>query len=107
MPRRSAIACMWIVLNLLLPCLAFAAPFAHITNQGSSNKSVIDTATNTVVANVGVGNYPLGIGRSQAVNGSYALKLPVGSDLGYDLLTRSAMEAATTAWRCRRLDPVG
>ena len=39
----------------------FAAPFAYITNAGSGNVSVIDTATNTVVATVGVGTSPYGV----------------------------------------------
>jgi YVTN family beta-propeller protein len=39
---------------------AEAAPFAYVTNGGSS-VSVIDTATNTVVATVGVGSLPFGV----------------------------------------------
>ena len=38
--------------------LAQAAPFAYIPNGGSDNVSVIDTATNTVVATVPVGDLP-------------------------------------------------
>ena len=41
---------------LLLPSLAWTAPFAYITNTGDDTVSVIDTASNTVVATVGVGN---------------------------------------------------
>lgn len=37
---------------------AQAAPFAYIANSGSNSVSVIDTATNTVVATVGVGLVP-------------------------------------------------
>ena len=40
---------------------AQAAPFAYITNSGSNTVSVIDTATNTVVATVAVGSQPLGV----------------------------------------------
>ena len=40
---------------------AFAAPFAYITNQTSNDVSVIDIATNTVVANVPVGASPFGV----------------------------------------------
>ncbi|MCX9026096.1 MAG: PGF-pre-PGF domain-containing protein [Candidatus Methanoperedens sp.] len=46
---------------LLLAGGAGAAPFAYITNGGSSNVSVIDTATNTVVASVPVGSLPGGV----------------------------------------------
>ncbi len=46
---------------LLLAGGAGAAPFAYITNSGSNNVSVIDTATNTVVASVTVGSIPGGV----------------------------------------------
>ena len=39
---------------------AAAAPFAYVTNIGSNNVSVIDTASNTVVATVPVGFNPRG-----------------------------------------------
>jgi len=48
-----------------------------------------------------------GDGRSQEVKDKYALKLPVGSNPGYDPITRSAAEAAKTAQRCRCRYPVG
>src|ERR1035438_3795977 len=45
--------------------LAFAgcasAQFAYITNSGSNNVSVINTATNTVTATVNVGSGPFGV----------------------------------------------
>lgn len=47
-----------LVIGALLPCFAQAAPFAYITNSDSNNVSVIDTAANTVVATVAVGNGP-------------------------------------------------
>lgn len=40
---------------LLVSLAAQAAPFAYIPNQTSNNVSVIDTATNTVVATVATG----------------------------------------------------
>jgi YVTN family beta-propeller protein len=47
---------------LLLPAtVATAAPFAYITNAGSDNVSVIDTATNAVVATIPVGVSPTGV----------------------------------------------
>ena len=39
---------------------AEAAPFAYVTNDGADTVSVIDTATNTVVATVPVGIAPRG-----------------------------------------------
>jgi YVTN family beta-propeller protein len=50
-------------LVLLLSCWApaQAAPFAYITNQGSHDVSVIDLATQQVVATVPVGRSPAGV----------------------------------------------
>lgn len=45
-------------LLLIIHGFALAQPFAYITNRNSDTVSVIDTATNTVVATVGVGDYP-------------------------------------------------
>jgi YVTN family beta-propeller protein len=57
----------WILfLGLLISCLwaqlALAGVYAYITNGGSNNVSVIDTATDTVPGSpVGVGNSPFGV----------------------------------------------
>ena len=40
---------------ILASSTASAAPFAYVTNQGSSTVSVINTATNTFTATVGSG----------------------------------------------------
>ena len=45
----------------LLVMPAEAAPFAYIANASSGTVSVIDMATNTVVATVPVGGFPSGI----------------------------------------------
>ena len=39
----------------------FAAPFAYITNQGSHDVSVIDLASQAVIATVPVGRSPAGV----------------------------------------------
>ncbi|MDW5550158.1 glutaminyl-peptide cyclotransferase [Methanosarcina sp.] len=46
---------------LMLVSTAGSSPFAYITNTGSKNVSVIDTATNTVTAMVKVGDSPYGV----------------------------------------------
>jgi YVTN family beta-propeller protein len=46
---------------LMLMSIAGGTPFVYITNSGSNNVSVIDTATNTVTATVSVGYNPLGV----------------------------------------------
>jgi YVTN family beta-propeller protein len=40
---------------------AAAAPFVYVTNDASNTVSVLDTATNTVVATVPVGFQPAGV----------------------------------------------
>ena len=43
-----------------LPLAAFAAPFAYVPNEGSGTVSVIDTATDQVVAEIAAGKKPRG-----------------------------------------------
>ena len=45
--------------------LSALAQNAYITNQDSDNISVIDTATNTVIATIPAGEYPEGVAVSQ------------------------------------------
>jgi YVTN family beta-propeller protein len=66
-PARG-IAALWAMLAMGLASMASpaeAAPFAYVTNAGSfgvtGTVSVIDTATNTVVATVTVGTGPFGV----------------------------------------------
>lgn len=46
---------------LIYPFAAHAAPFAYISNSASNNVSVIDVATNAIVATITVGANPTGI----------------------------------------------
>lgn len=57
LPRRAAM-----LLAALCGAPALAAPFAYIANGGSDTLSVIDTATNTVVTTLPVGDNPHGVG---------------------------------------------
>jgi YVTN family beta-propeller protein len=57
--RRYARICCAIL--VLAAGLGHAAPFAYISNKGGANVSVIDTATNTVIATVPVGTSPWGV----------------------------------------------
>lgn len=45
---------------LMLVSIAGAAPFAYITNLNSNTVSVVDTATNSVIATVQVGKKSVG-----------------------------------------------
>src|SRR5689334_17725437 len=52
----------WMVfLVISLQSSAYAAPFAYITNASSNTVSVIDTATNLVIATIPVGVGPGGV----------------------------------------------
>ena len=59
---RGFMALFAIVLAALTACPAEAAPFLYVTNFDTAGTvSVIDTATNTVVATVAVGSLPTGV----------------------------------------------
>ncbi len=92
--RRALIAGLsipTIVLAALLPNVAPASaePFAYTTNQGSSSVSVIDTATNTVVATVPVGSGPFGL--EVTPDGAFVYVANVGSN------SVSVIDTATNA----------
>jgi YVTN family beta-propeller protein len=60
--RGFAALCAALMLELIFSAsMAEAAPFAYVTNHFSNSVSVIDTASNTVVATVPVGVIPLGL----------------------------------------------
>src|SRR5579864_9703688 len=50
-----------LITSCALACSAQAQQFAYVTNSGSSSVSVVDTATNTVKATIGVGARPIGV----------------------------------------------
>jgi YVTN family beta-propeller protein len=58
---RSALPGLVLAATALAAGAALAAPFAYITNQGSHDVSVIDLATQQVVATVPVGRSPAGV----------------------------------------------
>ena len=57
--------------------LAEAKPFAYVTNAGANSVSVIDTATNTVVATVPVGFSPTGVAITPDGTRVYVSGIPV------------------------------
>ena len=62
--RARGFVALWAVLAVGLASMASraeAAPFAYVANHDSKNVSVIDTATNTVVATIPVGHFPNGV----------------------------------------------
>src|SRR5262249_53043396 len=55
---RGRVRYLWLAVLLVIPATARAQPFAYVANYGTNNVSVIDVATNTVVAAVSVGSNP-------------------------------------------------
>ncbi len=55
--KLFSIALMSAFIILVLISITSATPFAYITNEGSNNVSVIDTATDKVTATVNIGGY--------------------------------------------------
>ena len=88
-PNRQWLACL-----LLAPGLALAAPFAYITNSLSSTVSVIDTASNAVVATIGVGLGPAGVAVNLAGTRVYVSNLASNSLSVVDTATNAVI--ATT-----------
>src|SRR5215813_2594087 len=68
-----------------------AAPFAYVTNSFDNTVSVLDTATNTVVATVPVGPIPFGVAITP--DGAHAYVANQGSDTVSVLAT-----ASNTVW---------
>ena len=58
---RAALAMSLVLGLLVLSATVHAAPFAYITNAGDNTVSVIDTATNKLVATHSVGAGPNGV----------------------------------------------
>src|SRR5882672_1823070 len=61
MKRISGILVSLLALSLTVASAAVAAPFAYVSNFGSGTVSVVDSASNTVVATVTVGAMPWGV----------------------------------------------
>ncbi|HWQ95286.1 MAG TPA: hypothetical protein VN418_07300, partial [Gammaproteobacteria bacterium] len=76
-------------LLLLTAPAAQAAPFAYITNQVSNNVSVIDIATDTVVATVGVGTGPRGVAVNPAGTRTYVTNFSGGDVSVIDTATNT------------------
>jgi len=93
-PRRlSRILVALLVLSLTAASVASAAPFAYVSNFGSGNVSVIDVATNTVVATVPVGRQPYGTAANPVGTRAYIANF--GDDSVSVIDTRSNTVVAT------------
>src|SRR2546430_16291635 len=78
------------LLILALACLsqARAAPFAYVPNERSGTVSVIDTASDQVVATIKAGGKPRGIAASPDGRRLYVSDQPSGALLIVDLARR-------------------
>ncbi|HEY0569340.1 MAG TPA: hypothetical protein VGD13_14615, partial [Xanthobacteraceae bacterium] len=76
---------------LLIPCLATAAPFAYVSNEKSGTVSVIDTASDSVVAEMKAGAKPRGA--AAARNMLYVSDQPANALVVLDLSSRSSAGA--------------
>ncbi len=65
--------------------------YAYITNQGTNNVSVIDTATNTVVTTVGVGGNPYGVAVNPAGTRAFVGNLSDGTVSVIDTANQSVL----------------
>ena len=73
-----------------------AAPFAYVTNFYSGTVSVIDTATNTVVATPAVGTQPYGIAVTPDGSHVYVANEGSGSNLGSISVIDTSNNSVTT-----------
>lgn len=73
---------------LLFPCIVMAAPFAYVSNEKSGTISVIDIATDSVVAEIKAGAKPRGA--AAARNTLYVSDQPANALLMLDLQSRKA-----------------
>src|SRR2546428_12655035 len=80
------------ILALAFLSLARAAPFAYVPNERSGTVSVIDTASDRVVATIKTGGKPRGIAASPDGRRLYVSDQPNGSLVGGDLAAREISE---------------
>src|SRR2546427_2333508 len=80
------------ILALAFLSLARAAPFAYVPNERSGTVSVIDTASDRVVATIKTGGKPRGIAASPDGRRLYVSDQPNGSLVVVDLAARAISE---------------
>src|SRR5689334_14984720 len=75
------------------PIAARAAPFAYVANEGSGTLSVLDTATDQVVADIAVGAKPRGTAVSPDGKTAYVSDQPNAAVVVVDLAARKRTRA--------------
>jgi YVTN family beta-propeller protein len=89
--RRSTCFVIGLASLALAVGVAAASPFAYIPNAYSNNVSVIDTASNTVVATVPVGSYPVGVAVSASGARVYVANVDAASVSVIDAATNTVI----------------
>ena len=87
----SALYPVLISASLLAPGVGFTAPFAYVPNEKSGTLSIIDTADDTVVAEIKSGDKPRGLAVSKDGKTLYVSDQPNNSLVKIDLEQRVAV----------------
>src|SRR5438105_1116204 len=90
LPRIVHKTVQWLPLLLLASSIS-AAPFAYITNGGSNSVSVIDTATNRVVATIPFGSNPRGLAIDSNGSSVYVTNFGSGTVSVIDVATNTVI----------------
>ncbi len=87
----------WCVFVLLaFAGAASASPFAYIANRDSDTVSVIDTASDTVVSTIVVGDYPHGVAVTPSGDKVFVANRAAGTVSVIDTVSRSVIATITT-----------
>lgn len=93
-----------IVLGFSMP--GFAQPFAYITNVIDDTVSLIDTATNTVIDTINVGDRPVAFGLF-ITQGSERGPNPIPTMSEWGFIIFAALIVLSGVWYLRRRNPAG
>jgi YVTN family beta-propeller protein len=98
--RRRFLGLALLVMQMTWPAPGEAAPFGYVVNHGDATVTVVDTATNAVVATVAVGNQPLGAAVHPAGNRAYVTnQVPAGTVSVIDTAINGVVATVTVGAR--------
>ena len=99
--RGFAALCAMLAMGLgLMASPADAAPFAYVANSGANTVSVIDTATNTVLVTIPVGQFPSGVAVTPDGKRAYVANQNTNNVSVIDAATNT-VAATVVGWRSR------
>jgi YVTN family beta-propeller protein len=98
--RRRSLVLALLAMQLAWSAPSQAAPFGYVVNHGDSTVTVVDTATNAVVATVTVGNQPLAAAVHPAGNRAYVTnQVPAGTVSVIDTAINGVVATVTVGAR--------